>query len=252
MRLTKRITKLVITASVSLTVLGCGSGFQTQPAASVCAGDGCSNNAPSGDSGKDPSVPGNPAWESLEFNGTVNGGLFDKTQVVRIDKAAKELIVRLPMSSNPYLDGVIFELPIERLPGSRLTLDPLPNGGSALALRIPLSYVLDGVKFLPPSRLPNGDPLPAIPAGELPATAIRLTQNKDIKATIYLGPTVVGIYVNTPFDPYMRVSFPVRNESRTRTLGYFSTIPAKSGYEGGFFVSISLPDDIARIIDDNI
>jgi hypothetical protein len=193
------------------------------------------------------------AWKELQVDGNVSGGSFDKTSVVAIDKNSNELIVRLPMMANPFLDGMTLSAPVPQIPGASLGLESLPQGGSALALRVPLAYILRGVQFLPPSRLPNGDPLPAIPSGELPSTAVQLNSSKNIKATIYLAPTVIGVFVNTPFDPFIRLTFPVRNAARTRTWGYFSSIPAKApNHDGGFFVSIALPDDIARVIDDHL
>lgn len=241
---------------MSAMLVACGPSFKTtdQAQTAPCTTD-CQNN--NGSSGvDDPTTPpsqNNDAWNNLQVDGQINGGRFDKTQVVSIDKTNKELVVRLPMLANPFLDGALIEIPIRDIPGARLGLESLSDGGSALALRIPLEHVLRGIRTLPPSRLPNGDRLPAIPEGELPSTAVSLAQSRNIKATIYLAPTVVGLYVNTPFDPYIRLTLPIRNQARTQTLGYFSTIPAKSGVaDGGFFLSVALPADLARTIDDSI
>ncbi|MES2854831.1 MAG: hypothetical protein V4692_03155, partial [Bdellovibrionota bacterium] len=124
------------------------------------------------------------------------------------------------------------------------------DGSSALALRIPLEKYLHGIEFLPAKRLPNGDPLPAIPDGELPSLAVKISRWADIKATIYLAPQVVGIYVNSPIDPRISITLPIRNAARTRTWGYLSSVPKKGDFDGGFFLSFAMPDAIARMIDD--
>lgn len=253
---------LPITLLTTPLLSGCGEGFKAGETTASCASASCTNSNNSngsngaGDSnntGAGGSSSGTPDWQTLKVEGSVSGGRFGKTRVVDIDKAKKELIVRLPMLASPFLDLSIAPIPLPRIPGAQLSLEPLPDEASALVLRIPLSVVLHGVDFLSPSRLPNGDPLPAIPGGELPALAVQLTKVKDIRATIYLAKTLVGIYVNTPIDPFVQATLPIRNEARTRILGYFSTIPAKpKAADGGFFISVALPEDLVRIIDDNL
>ncbi|MEK7356360.1 MAG: hypothetical protein AAB250_07915, partial [Bdellovibrionota bacterium] len=89
-----------------------------------------------------------------------------------------------------------------------------------------------------------------VPDGELPSTAVQLTRT-NTKATIYLAPSMVGVFVNSSFNPYIDLTLPIRNEARTKTWGYFSTISEKNGAgSGGFFIAIKLPDDIARILED--
>lgn len=237
------ITSLVLTLALS----ACAPGMQ--PIAADKASSPASHNTASGGEASEPTSE----WKSLSVAGAVNGGSFDQTQVVSIDKTAKQLVVRLPMMANPFLDGASLNIPIQAIPDASVGLDALPSGGSALALRLPLRYIVHGINFLNPARLPNGDPLPSIPDGELPSTAIQLSHSRNINASIYLAPTIVGIYVNTPFDPYIRLTLPIRDAARTRTFGYFTTVPAKPGTaDGGFFISIALPDDIVRIIDDNL
>jgi hypothetical protein len=245
---------------LNVTLVGCGAGLQVS--VDRCLENTCLETNPSrgntgsstgNGTGSGTTGPGSTEWDSLNIDGAINGGVFDKTSVISLDKTTKELVVRLPMTTNPYLDGASIALPVDKIEGSRLTLEPLKTGGSTLALRIPLTHILRGVSFLPAQKLPNGDPLPSIPDGELPSTAVQLTKAHDIKATLYLAPTIVGIFVNTPFDPYIRLTLPIRDKARTRTFGYFTTIPAKAnGAEGGFFLSIALPSDLVRIIDDNL
>jgi hypothetical protein len=243
------------TLALSLITVGaltaCGPNFQSASKLSCTTNCGPSS---SGDSISPVPEPNNDeAWRQMKVDGTVTGGRFDKARTIELDKANKQLVIRLPMLANPYIDGTLINGPIRQLPGASLSLEPLPQGGSALVLRIPLEHVLKGAALSSPSKLPNGDPLPGVPDGELPSLGIQLNNIKNIKATIYLGPTLVGLHVNTPFDPFIATRWPIRNADATRTWGYFFTLPAKpSVADGGFFLTFALPDDLARIIDNHL
>jgi hypothetical protein len=192
---------------------------------------------------------GSGNWNSVELNGSINGGRFDRTKVVEIDKVAKLLIVRLPFIAGIQI-GTQLPLQIREIPGATVGIEPSMDGSSSLVVRLPLSKVLKGVDSLPSSRLPNGDKLPSIPEGELPSVGLTFTNSGGLKGALYLSPTVVGVFVATKFDPYISLTLPIRNEARTRTFGYFTSVPEKTGFDGGFFLSIALPDDLARAIDD--
>lgn len=257
------LIRLTVSCLAGMTLLsGCGSGFEAASKGIASCSPSCNTSAGAGgagdstDPGKVPSGTNeaSEAWKSLEVDGAVNGGLADRRQVLAIDKVNKELIVRLPIVGGVILGGAMAEIPLQQLPGARLALESSTDGTSALALRIPLRYVLYGVDFLPPSRLPNGDKLPQIPSGELPSFAIQLSQLTNSRATVYLAPSVVGLYVSIPLIIVpIQVTVPIRNQARTRTFGYFTVVPEKKGVaDGGVFISIALPDDLARIIDDNL
>lgn len=231
---------LTLSAVASLMLTACGPNFEAVQ--NLTGGGG--NNA-SGGGGTDPQSQ----FQNMKVDGTVSGGSYGDNEVIGIDKTTKELIVRFPVLATPIMAGDI-SVPVPSIPGAHFEMETMPDGSPTLALRIPLDKVLKGIEFLPPSKLPNGDPLPGVPDGELPSAAVQLTRTST-KATIYLSPSYVGVYVNSSFDPYIALTLPIRNEARTKTWGYFSTIPEKKGVApGGFFVSIKLPDDIARIIDD--
>ncbi|MES2962331.1 MAG: hypothetical protein V4760_00480 [Bdellovibrionota bacterium] len=231
---------LTFSAFASLSLTACGPSFE---AASNLTGGG--NGASGGGGISDP----NSEFQQMKVDGTVSGGSYGENEVIGIDKTTKELIVRFPVLATPIMAGDL-DVMVPDIPGAHFVMEPTPDGGQTLALRIPLDKVLKGIEFLPPSKLPNGDPLPGVPDGELPSAAVQLTRTST-KATIYLSPSYVGVYVNSSFDPYIALTLPIRNEARTKTWGYFSTIPEKKGIaSGGFFISIKLPDDIARIIDD--
>lgn len=243
-------TKLLATTVLASTLsVACAPGFETVTALTCINGQSCSaaNGSLSGGGTNGGSTSGD--WSAISMDGAINGGRFDRTKVVDIDKTAKTLIVRLPFIAGVQI-GVEAPLPIQEIPGAMIGIEPNTDGSSALVLRLPLAKVLRGVDFLQPGRLPNGDPLPAIPEGELPSLGLSLSRSADIKGALYLSPSVVGLFVNTKFDPTIRLTLPIRDQARTKTYGYFTSIPAKPGIDGGFFISIALPDDLARAIDD--
>lgn len=231
---------LTISATACLALTACGPNFQA--AQNLTSGG---NNASGGGTLPDPQSD----FQNMKVDGTVSGGSYGDNEVIAIDKVKKELIVRFPVLATPFMDPNLM-VQVPDIQGAYFTMETMPDGSPTLALRIPLDKVLKGIEFLPPQKLPNGDPLPGVPDGELPAAAVQLTRTST-KATIYLSPSYVGVYVNSSFDPYIALTLPIRNEARTKTWGYFSTIPEKKGIApGGFFISIKLPDDIARIIDE--
>lgn len=246
---TGRVSVAVLCASV-LALTGCGSSFQS-------SGSAGASNTPGGNNGSGGGTPGgNQEWEKLSMDGKLSFGRFGGRRVVSIDKVTKELVVSLPMPANSFIDGLSIAAPVPQIPGAKFGLEAIPGGGSALVLRVPLSHLLQKVAFTEPSKLPNGDPLPRIADGEMPSIAVQLNEIKNIKATFYLAVQTLGIFVNTPFDPFFTMEIPIMSEDGVRTLGYLHLIPAKKAplapADGGFFLSIQIPDEFARIIDDNV
>jgi len=239
-------TSIFLTAILSAALLtSCAPAFKGTASQSKAGGDNSSNGS-NPDSGSN-----DDAWNKISVEGAVQGGEHDQEKAVSIDKERKELVLLIPMPPNPLVDSNL-NVPIPEIPGARLGFETQPDGSKALALRIPLERLLRGIEFLPPSRLPNGDPLPAIPDGELPSIAVKISRWADVKATIYLAPSVVGVFVNTPFDPKFSFTFPIKNKAKTRTWGYLSTVPKKDAFDGGIFLSFVMPEDLARFIDDHL
>ncbi len=241
MTLQRHFKVAVIGCLVALTT-ACAPGFETTQSSVVgngSLGGGVTN--PGGGSG-------GTTIDPVAMDGAISGGRFDQTKVVEIDPTSKMLVMRLPFIAG-FTIGAEIPLPINGVEGATIGVEMNADGSSSLVLRLPLAKLLRGVDTLPSSRLPNGDALPAIPEGELPSVGLSF-KNSNLKGALYLSPTVVGLFVNTKFDPYIKLTLPIRDEARTRTYGYFTSIPAKGTYDGGFFLSIALPDDLARAIDD--
>jgi hypothetical protein len=192
----------------------------------------------------------------VQLNAAVSGGQYNNQHVISLDTANSQLVVTLPMPINPGIStGVQASLPIAQLPGASLGFQNLAPLGVSAVLKIPLRDIVHGLQTAAPQALPNGDPIPAVPSGELPAIAVQLSNigsigSTPITATIYMLETYIAIYVNSPVNPFISLTLPI-NESG-KTVGYFSTVPAKSNtVQGGFFISFQLPADVSRWIDSN-
>lgn len=255
--LTSIYGKLSVGAAAIAFLTNCGPGFKMDPTA-ACGADvqcisGGGNTGP-GDNTPPPPDNSGSGGKGATFEGEISEGIFEKTKAVDLDKETKMLKIKLPMMANPYLWGTTAELPIKEIPGAKLTVETAEDGTTSVVLHIPLAALIKGINFPPAAKLPNGDPLPGVPSGELPSLAVQLNATRKINATVYLSKQVVGIYVNTPFDPLVPFKFPIKSKDG-KTIGYFFAVPAKKGttpVDGGFFLTTQLPDDLSRFLDDHI
>lgn len=228
---------------------GCSSGFQGNSTAGSNAGSG-NNDGQGGGGGTIPSP-----IQNVDLKGYINGGNYDETQTFDFDRTRGELIVRIPLGMDPNV--FIGSGSLEKLPGVSFYTTMSSDGNYHFVISIPVRYVLRGVTTLPSNRLPNGDPLPMMPAGELPSVAFTLNPNSTRKAYLYLGVDAIGLYVESEWltckagSPLcVSLSFPVRNQTKSKVVGYFSLLPGKNGATGGAFISSIIPPEIARILDD--
>lgn len=237
---------LVMTGLIALFSTGCGQGFTAhnlqESQNSKCALIECEANEPT-------PLPDDhdKALEKVDLEGTVSAGPFGKHKVVDIDKVQKLLIISLPLPINPF--GAGFTIPIPNIPGSEIGIEINTTGsGYYLVAKLPLEYVLRGVKGLPVARLPNGSPLPGVPSGELPKLNLKFLK-KLTDAALYLGEGAVGLYIPTPgFNPYVNLTFPIKNKSQRKTIGYFRTVAEKTPFDGGFYITIVLPKDVQDLL----
>jgi len=230
---------------LSLAACGKNGGFEFSNSVS----NGSNNSSSLGDGGADAGVDANDpsAFQKLQYKGLVSGGSDDGTLVVDIDKTNNALLLILPLQVNPYIDSV--EGTVPDLPDVKFMTYKDDKGASFFAVSVPLRYVRKGASFLNPARLPNGDPLPQVASGELPSVAIAIPGKNNVKFNLYVGVNVVGVFVSSPYDPFLALHFPVRRG--VDTIGYIHTVPAKGAFHGGFFLNTQMPDSIAAIIDDH-
>jgi len=112
------------------------------------------------------------------------------------------------------------------------------------------------VNSIAPSRLPNGDPLPAMPAGqgELPSLGLSFPQNGNTQVTVYIGINALGLYVTLPENAALplpiNITIPLKNKDKTKTFGFLTYVNAKNGYPPGLFLSTGVPNEVARVLED--
>ncbi len=236
-------TMNLMLVAIALGLLGC-----TNEIAPITA----SNNGELGNPGQQqpPPIPVDP-WQKMEKELTGYSNVGGSNQkLIGVNKVEKTIILTIPFSDNVFPE---LQVEVAQLPGAKLVSRLNSENKTVLEFHVPITYLLRGANFGDPQRLPNGDPLPAIPGGELPGFELSVPI-KDVTLHIYLGAEVLGIYVEVPFDPYVKLTFPIKTSkedgSQERTLGYLTSVPVKKPYRGGFFLSLLLPPDLARALDE--
>lgn len=252
----KSLTQVLIysLACLSLLATGCSkSGSFKALDSAVCPSPTCTPEQ-NKESLKPPTdASPEEVYKGVDLTGKIQGGMYNNSVAMELDKQNHALILYLPVGTNMFIGNVSGSIP--ELPGASFKTVKRQNGTSVVALSIPIKYLIRGIDFLDPAKLPNGDPLPEIPGGELPSLAIKLGDKENVNLYLYVGVSVVAVYVSSPFNPYMDLTFPVTNKDETKVVGYFSTVSEKTKdgtkYLGGFFLSTIMPDEISRILDDH-
>ncbi len=175
-------------------------------------------------------------------------GPFKNFQAVVFDMTLLELQISAPLM---LPGGPVIEIPIRQIPGAYYKLGYNPNGDYQLSIHIPFREILKASNEVA-DELPNGEPLPSIPGGEKPNWAYFIDDN-PIDYYVYLGSSIAATFIPTPDIDRLflfPVTLPLKNKSKTKTLGYLSIVPSKNGYDGGIFVSTKIPNSLARFLDD--
>ncbi|MGE0632119.1 MAG: hypothetical protein AB7O96_06905 [Pseudobdellovibrionaceae bacterium] len=251
------IAKVLLSClALSAFATGCSKGAMKALSNPECPSPACTSEENSESLEPTPSQPSLPpienVYKGLDMKANIKGGVYNNTMAVDLDKRNHALILYMPVGTNIFIGNVSATIP--ELPGASIKTTKLQNGSTVVAVSIPLKYIIKGIKFLDPARLPNGDPLPEIPAGELPGLAMKLGDKKDVNFYLYVGVGVVAVYVTSPFDPFIEMTFPLSNRDQTKVVGYFATVAEKEKesvkHQGGFFLSTVMPDEISRALDD--
>lgn len=239
----KLFISLVAVGSLAITACGSKNGFDAGSAGSL-GDDGSSQGTPG-----TPGTPGN-SWEKVDYQGKADGGPNNEKLVVYIDKVNQALILVLPI---PVLIPIISPMPIDKLDGAKLTSFTNADGSQNMAISIPLRKIVRGGAFTPNERLPNGDPLPFVPAGELPGFGIEFPQMRNYQIYLYVGVNVAAAFVELP-DVGLPITFisPVKNKAKTKVVGAVGYVAPKNNYDGGMYLAAQLPAELARTIDDLI
>lgn len=233
---------------IALGLLGCSNAIQP-------ASKGSCINCSNGEQGLPQPQPQTQQpvdpWAKLEKEMTGYSNVAGSNQkLVGLNKQDKTIVLTIPFSSN-VIPAVEIEVP--QLPGAKLVSRLNSENKTVLEFHVPIKYIIKGADFGDPQRLPNGDALPSIPGGELPGFELNFPI-KDVVIHAYVGAEVLGIYVEVPFDPFVKLTFPIKTSkqdgSQERTLGYLTSVPVKKPFRGGFFLSLLLPADLARTLDE--
>ncbi|MFN3697624.1 MAG: hypothetical protein ACK4VO_09290 [Pseudobdellovibrio sp.] len=260
----KKVTKTFLLLCAMLTINSCAkNGLSTDlQSKSEQSQDGQSNNGNNNDqSGGSVTPIANPidqidlksrvddSGNTLSKLGGMNGALtFD------FDKTRGEFIIMIPMPN-----GLVFTPSGGFKNYPDITFGPIfdaTTGKVKVAVRIPVKYVLKGINTIPAARLPNGDSLPAMPAGqgELPSLGLSFPQNGNTQVFIYIGINALGLYVTLPDSAALplpiNITVPVKNKDKSKTYGFLTYVNAKSGHPPGLFVSTGVPNEVARVLED--
>lgn len=253
----RTMTRAIFTALIASSMMACSGKGGLEAGSSIVAGGG--DNGSQGAGGGSPSNPSNPTTiDQVDMKGYADGGTYSGVKTVDLDKTTGELVISLPLGIDSSI--MIGNVTVPQLPGVTLSMTIGADGRTYLVGRVPLRYILRSVNVgtIPANRLPNGDLLPAMPAGEYPNLALAVNTNTGEirKIYIYLGLDSIGVYVESKWldcsalPVCMSVTVPVKNAAKTKILGYLTLVPAKNSFQGGFFLATRLPAEIAAILDD--
>ncbi len=247
MRMTvKTILKISILITTTIFCTNCAKNEYINQALTASKTNGATTTSPD-----TTGLPVDPIAH-LDFKGRVESS--DSTNdalAFDFDKTRGEFIIMIPMPS-----GILFSPSGSFSMYPDITFSPLidSSGRMKFAVRVPIKYVIKGATSLPPSRLPNGDDLPAMPAGyrELPSLGLSFPQQNNTQITLYIGVNAVGLFVSLPNNTALPFGFtlPIKNSDKTRTLGFLSYVPKKGTFTPGLFVSSLVPPNMARILED--
>lgn len=252
MNKTKITSRMLAMVATSLLV-ACSNdgGFQT-PSNPGSPSPGSNDNSSQGSNPSTPTTPTTPsAYDKLDMSAYVGGTSYENEQVVSLDKANNALLLFLPLPPGPF-SSVYIDVP--NVKGVKIATALDSQQKARLAVSIPLKLIIKDKVTLPPANsLPGGRSLPMMPSGEFPSLGLGLNQNSDKKVYLYFGVNAVGLFLESSYFPeYLGITAPIKNKAGTRTLGYFTIVPKAGANNGGLFLSLLLPKDLAKIIDDHL
>jgi len=142
---------------------------------------------------------------------------------------------------------------IPSMPNSNVEISAGANGqGVLLQANISASDVvkLAGGNTLPPQELPGGRPLPGVAAGELPAIAVQIPQLDNI--VVYVGPTVLGMFVPVTFQVDQIIGTYDFYGSNGTNIGQISMVGEdNNGKNSGFLLMLNLGNLAQDMIQEN-
>jgi hypothetical protein len=240
----KTIFALVFAA---LLFTGCSKGFQSNQGTAGVTSTGSGSGSGSSGSGTG-STPA--TWDKVDVNGFASGGANAGQLVVYIDQQKQSLLLVLPI---PVIIPIFNQVDIPDAPGAYLTSYTDSQGNTSMAINVPLQYIVRDSHFTGGQRLPSGDPLPFVPAGELPGFGVQFPQMPNYRVYLYIGVNVAAAFVELPdFGLPIGGIFPVKNKTKTKVVGAIGYVTPKMNHAGGMYLATQIPDEMARMIDELI
>ncbi len=261
MKTPSQISKLIILTALTGSMMACGNGFNAASDGPISEANLAASTGNGAGSVMDPAT-GNTifsekAWGEVAraIDGEVEGGTNSGALVIQVDKARQSLVLQLPLP--PIFNLAISAMAIPELPGASVEMVVQSDGSRVASVVIPLKYVIKGAMFSDYGKLPNGDAIPYIPAGEAKGFAISFPQRPKYRMHIYLAVNAAAVFVETPewnlpdqFASVPTIGFPVKNHNKTQINGYFAVVPNRSEFSGGVYVASRIPPKLAIMIDE--
>lgn len=236
---------------------GCSKGVDSMDPSTVSAGPGDNSGQGDGDGLTPPDQT--KTWDDVrrKTDGAVDGWKYDGQFVIQVDAPNQALILVLPLP--PIFLLPVIAMPLPQLPGASIFPLTQPDGTSSMAVRIPLKYLVKGAQLNNYNSLPNGDPLPFMPAGENRGFAIAFPQNPKYRLHLYMTANAAAVFVETPdfnlpeqWIILPNLGFPVKNQDKTQIVGYMAIVANRGTHSSGVYVASRIPRDVAILIDELI
>lgn len=246
----KKIYSLVLLVPI-MTLMSCAKGqLESQSNLSSLTGGNTGSSIT-------PPTTATPDISSLDLKGQVVDGSnvlgSNGSLALDFDKTKGEFIIMVPMPS-----GMIFGATGSFSQHSDIRFSPVydATGKMKMAVRVPVHYVIKGLNTVQPTTLPSGEALPAMPAGlnELPSLGLSFPLQNNVKLHLYVGVNALGLFMTIPQDTHFQlpinITVPVKTKDKSKTLGYVTYVSPKNNFEGGLFVSTTIPATVARVLED--
>jgi hypothetical protein len=246
----------MILAGLSLTGCNGNNGFQSIDAALKGTTDD-NNGQGGGDNSK------NADWNQVDMDGYSQGLDTKGKLVIMIDKPNQSIVLVFPVPSFLFMPFTNKQVPVPDLDGAYFTSYETADGSKQLAVHVPLKHIIRDGQFTDPKRLPNGDALPYVPAGELAGFSVAFPNQPNYQVHLYIGVNVAAAFIELPdFDlgnlgdlggiVNLNYIAKVKNKDKTKEIGAIGYILPKGNFDGGLYLAAQIPKDMAITIDELI
>lgn len=228
----------VLSFIISFTA-GCGTQLQ---AIKNCEVQTCAAGNPLSGSASGSSL----TWNDIHLDSKIVGGVHDRQQTLFFDRETKTLRIRIPVSGGAFLGQPNNLGAIPGVDDSEIAIETEADGSTVILIQMKLTSLLTGMNSSNQSEtLPNGSILPNFPTGPFSYNDVEVNASASVTGRIYMGEGSFGIFVETPFNPFIQISFPSKN-TNGEVLGYLTQVAAQGSFAGGFFMSVVIPDDLKQ------